>query len=401
MKVRFLVVGAIVTAAAIPLAWRLASGPELTTLAVTRGALSQSVVATGRVESPRRVDIGSAITGTVVDVPVAEGQSVAAGATLVKLEDSEARAALAQAHHSLAQAEARLAQVRSTGLPVAAEGSRQAEVNLATAERSLARSKDLFGRGFVGQAALEEAQRARDVAASQLAAARLQRASQDEGGTEYRLAQAAVEAARASLALAQARLNLATIKAPIAGVLIQRAVERGSVVQPGKTLLTLSPSGETQVVVQIDEKNLPLVRVGQIALVSADAYPDRRFAARVAYVNPGVDALRGSVEVKLAVPEPPAYLLQDMTVSVDIEAEARSAVLTVAAEALRPGDWVMAVRDGRTARQPVKIGARGAGRVEVVEGLAEGEQVLPAAGATPAEGKAVRIAAGSHAGAGP
>ena len=370
--------------------WRLVTGPALDAYSVRRGDLVQSVVATGRVESPRRVDIGAAITGTVAAVPVEEGQTVAAGTVLVKLDDAELRAAVEQARHALEQADARLVQLSTTGLPVAAESARQAELNLANAERSLTRTRDLFAKGFVGQAALDEAQRSRDVAESQFAAARLQRDSQGAGGTDVRLAQSAQESARASLQLAQARLDLATIAAPVAGVLIQRSVERGAVVQPGRALMTLSPAGETQLVVQIDEKNLPLVQVGRPALASADAYPHLSFPARVAYVNPGVDPQRGSVEVKLTVPQPPAYLLQDMTVSVDIEAPTLVNVLTIPADALRPGDWVIVAREGRAVRQGVKVGARGRGRVEVIEGLAEDEVVLPATGVAQREGQRVR-----------
>jgi HlyD family secretion protein len=174
-------------------------------------------------------------------------------------------------------------------------------------------------------------------------------------------------------------------------VVLARNVERGTVAQPGRALLVLAPNGETQVVAQIDERNLPLLAVGQEALVSADAYPDRRFAARVLSIHPAVDPLRGSIEVKLVVPQPPAYLLQDMTVSVDIRAATRSAVLAMPAEALRPGDWVYAVRDGRAVRQPVRVGPRGRGLVEVVDGLKEGERVLPAAGLAVREGQSVRV----------
>jgi HlyD family secretion protein len=230
------------------------------------------------------------------------------------------------------------------------------------------------------------------VAESQWRSARLQRDSQAEGGTEHRLARAALDQARANLRLAQARLDLATLEAPVAGVLISRNVERGAVVQPGKVLMVLSPAGETQLVVQIDEKNLQLVRLGQRALASSDAYPDRRFAAEVAYINPAVDPLRGSVEVKLAVREPPAYLLQDMTVSVDIEVERRTQVLALPADGIREGGWVLVARDGRAVRQPVKLGTRGEGRVEVADGLREGELVVPVAQAAIREGAAIRAA---------
>jgi translation initiation factor RLI1 len=76
-----------------------------------------------------------------------------------------------------------------------------------------------------------------------------------------------------------------------------------------------------QLVLQIDEKNLHLLRLNQAAVASADAYPDQKFDAELVYINPRVDPLRGSVEVKLYVPKPPAYLQQDMTVSVDLADE--------------------------------------------------------------------------------
>jgi HlyD family secretion protein len=335
------------------------------------------------------VEIGSSITGTVKKLAVREGDRVKAGQLLVALDDSELAAAVAQARTALAQSEARLAQLRATTRPVAAEAQRQAQVNLANAERAFERQRDLFAKGFVGQAALDEAQRARDVAASQAAAAGVQLAAQGEGGTDQLVATAAVEEARAALSLTRARLDFATLEAPADGVVISRSIEVGSVVQPGKALLVLSPTGSTELVVQVDEKNLPYIREGQAAFASADAYPDQRFAARVARIYPAVDATRGSVEVHLAVPEPPAYLLQDMTVSVDVEIARRPAVLSVPTDALRNDAAVLVVREGRVVRQPVALGAHGTGAVEVVSGLREGEWVVAGAQAI-AEGSAVR-----------
>src|SRR6185437_16754598 len=87
--------------------------------------------------------------------------------------------------------------------------------------------------------------------------------------------------------------------------------------------------GETQIDVRIDEKNLAQLAIGQRALASADAFPADRFTAVLFYINPGVDSLRGSVEMKLRVPDPPAYLRQDMTVSVDVEVARRAGALVV------------------------------------------------------------------------
>jgi HlyD family secretion protein len=147
-------------------------------------------------------------------------------------------------------------------------------------------------------------------------------------------------------------------------------------------LMKLSPNGDTQLVVQIDEKNLGLIAIGQKALASADAFPKETFAAEVAYINPGVDLQRASVEVKLRVPQPPVYVRQDMTISVDIETARHPGALIVPAASLRGmangKPWVMKVNAAHAARQPVTVGLVSAGKAEILEGLKEGELVLPA-----------------------
>jgi HlyD family secretion protein len=153
----------------------------------------------------------------------------------------------------------------------------------------------------------------------------------------------------------------------------------GDVVQPGKVLMTLSPQGRTQLVVAIDEKNLALLALGQQALVSADAYPTTRFAATLVYINPGVNATTGAVEVKLDVAAPPAVLKQDMTVSVDIEVARRAQALIVPLSAVHDADaapWVLRLERQHAARRPVQLGLRSGGLAEVLGGLAEGDAVL-------------------------
>jgi HlyD family secretion protein len=193
------------------------------------------------------------------------------------------------------------------------------------------------------------------------------------------------------LTVAEARLAYATLRAPVAGRVLTRSVEPGDTAQPGKALLTLAPNGDTELTAQIDEKNFGLLVLGQNARVSADAYPGVQFPATLSYIAPSIDALRGSVEIRLAVPQPPTYLRHEMTVSIDIEAARRPDALSLPCDSVRDAGgqpWVMAVRDGRTVRQSVKLGLRGAGRCEVAEGLSEGEAVLPAS-ATVGEGRRV------------
>lgn len=379
---------------AVPAAPRLLLGPEVPVTPVVRRDLIHSVVASGRVEAPHRVTLGVPITGTVQRVPVAEGQRVEAGAALLELESSELRAAVGQADVAVQQAAARLRQLREVQAPVAEQAVQVAQANHEAAQHALARGRDLFARGFIGQAALDESHRAERVALAQLGSALQQRDSVLPAGSDTSIAIAALAQARAGAQAAQARLRYATVRAPAAGTLIVRSVEPGDVVQPGKGLLVLSPSGEAQLVVQIDERNLGLLRLGQPAIASADAFAQQRFAAEVRHIGPAVDAQRGSIEVKLRVPAAPAELRQDMTVSVDIEVARRSAATLVPADALHDAEsaspWVLKLQDGRVRRTPVRLGLVSGGWCEVLEGLREGDLVVPDAPSTLTDGARVR-----------
>ena len=365
-------------------------GPTLLAEAVTRGTLLRSVVATGRVTTPLRVAIGSQITGTIAAIPVIEGQRVTAGQLLIRLEDSELRAALDQAQSAVVQAETQLRHLNDVTLPVAVRTLAQAEATLLNAQRQFSRSEQLQASGFATRAALDEVRVARDVAEAQTQAARITLAGNRPGGTDEVLAQSVLTQARASLRAAQSRLDYASIEAPVAGTLIARHVERGDVVQPTTALMTLSPDTPPQIVVQIDERNLGLLAIGQAALASADAYPQARFPARLAYINPAVDPERAAVEVKLDLPEPPTTLREDMTVSVDITVAERASVLILPLSAVHDAGgaaWVLRVEGGHARRVPVRLGLRGARAAEILDGLNEGDRVLPVTAAVVADAR--------------
>jgi HlyD family secretion protein len=358
-------------------------GPEVPVHEVVRRDIVQTVVASGQVQSPNRIEISSQISGNVIEIPVEEGQFVEAGEVLIQLDKAEAQSAVAVAQGALEQAQARLAQLREVQLPQAQQALEQARANQRNALASSERAESLRRSGVVTQVVLDEARRARDVADAQVRSSLVLVTSLSPGGTDYVGAETQIAQAEASLRMATARLGFSTIRAPAEGTLISRNVERGWVVQPGRTLMTLSPVGETQLVVLIDERNLGLVATGQPALAAADAFPKEIFAARLVYINPGVDPQRGAVQVKLAVPDPPPYLRQDMTVSVDIEVARRADAIVLPSEAVRDASgtrpWVMKAIDGRAQLQPVEIGIRGAGRIEITSGLEPGDLVIPPA----------------------
>ncbi len=360
--------------------WLALRGRAVPSVTVSRGPLVQRVVVSGRVTPPAQIQIGTLLAGTVRAVHVDEGDVVEAGTPLVDLDAAELDASVAQADAAVRQAKARLAQLFQVSAPSQAEAVRQAELSLAQAERQFERTERLAKAGSVAEADLEEARVALDLARSRVTNARTQAASVGRSGAELRAAEANVVQAEAQLLAAKARRAQATLQAPTRVQVLLRGVEPGDAVSPGRTLLTLARIGATRLSIEPDEKNLAFIRKGQPAVASADAFPDQRFEAEVESVAPSVNPERGTVEVKLRVPEPPEYLRPEMTVSVDIEVARRDDAIVLPVEAVREAagttPWVLVAEDGRAVRKDVRLGITGGDRVEVVEGLAPGARVL-------------------------
>jgi HlyD family secretion protein len=360
-------------------AWQ---GPQLAAQEVVRRDFVQTVVATGHVESPHRVDIGAQVNGYVRRVPVDEGQVVRQGQLLIELDSAELGSAERTASAAVTQAQAHLRQIDELALPVARHALEQAKATAANAESTLRRNQDLATKGFMSAAALDDAVKAVELARAQVGIAQKQLDAELAAGSDREQAEAALKQSQAALETARARTAFTRIVAPVEGVLIARSVEQGDVVSPGKALMTLSPSGHTQLVVDIDEKNLRLLKLGQLATASADAYARERFDARVAYINPGINAQTGAVNVKLDVDTPPAYLRQDMTVSVDILVARRPKALLVPVSSVHDAGaahpWVWRVEAGRAMHRDVGLGVQSGGFAEVLSGLGEGDLILGA-----------------------
>jgi HlyD family secretion protein len=368
--------------------------PSVAVARVSRQPLAQSLVVSGRVLPPVRVNIGTMATGTVKRRLVEEGRHVAAGEPLLLLDDAEAGAVVRQARASVAQLEARLAQLQTVNVTVVSASLAQADATLARASRELQRMQSLSDRGLVTASELDDAKKAVEIAASQHDAAKAQYAGSRPSGVDERAAFAAIEQARAALAAAETRLGQTTIRAPAAGVVIGRHVEAGDIVQTGQTLLQLAVDGPTQLTIDPDEKNLSAISLGQAAAASADAFPSQTFPAVVDFIGAAVDPQRGTIEVRLGVPSPPAFLRPDMTVSVELAGVRRERTLVAASDAIRDvtgrSPWVLVVRGGRVERQSVRVGLRGDTQTEILSGLGEGDLVVPASAGSPEPGTAVR-----------
>ena len=387
----FSLAAALVAAAAIGLRAR---GPVVKAAVASRKDLEQHVVASGRVWVPTRVQVAAQTPGLVVAVGAIEGQRVKAGDLLVQIDDAEARAAVSQAKAAVDQANARVEQLRRVGAIVATEALRQADTNQERAELELERAQKLAASGAVAQGALDDARRSVDIARAQKTAAEAQRIASTPMGADSRVALTSLLQAQAQHAGATVRLAQTRILARQAGVVLSRSVEPGDVVQPSRTLLVVAADAEPELVFEPDERNLAWIALGQKARASADAYPAQVFEGGVSYIAPSIDPPRGSVEVRLRVPDAPSFLKPDMTVSVDLTVAQRPKALVVPSEAVRdaatPAPWVFAVEGAHLVRKPVKLGIRGEGSTEITGGVEEGALVALPDGQALTAGQRVR-----------
>lgn len=376
-------------------AWARARGPVVRVASASRRALEQHLVASGRVRVPQRLQIAPQLAGLVVAVGAAEGQHVKAGDLLVQLDDGVERTSVAQAEASVSQAAARVEQLRKVGAIVATEALRQADTSLERATTELERTQKLVDSGAIPAVELETARRSLAIARAQKTAAEATQIGSAPMGPDSRVALTALMQAQAQLAGAKVRLAQTRITAPQPGVVIARTVEPGDVVQPSRALLVVAADADVELVIQPDERNLAWLALGQPAKASADAFPQRTFDATINYIAPAVDAQRGSIEVRLAVPKPPAELRPDMTVSVDLTVATKASALVLPAEAVRgvatTSPWVAVVVDGRVARRDVQLGIRGDGSVEIAGGLDDTTPVIVPDGRALDVGARVRV----------
>lgn len=343
--------------------------------------LKQTIVSSGQVMPPAEVRLESLITARVLEIAKREGDEVKAGELLLRLDDADADAAIAGAEASVAQARAGRSQIKGTALPQSIEALAQVRANLGQARSDLARQKKLFESGVITKASLESAENAVRIYQSQEKAAGLQVQAASASGSSSLSAAATIAVAKAQLAASKIAKERTRIVAPMDGVITSRFVELGETVRPGLALLVLTARGRTRVVIEPDERNLALLKKGQLATVSAEAFPSQSFAATLGYIAPAVNGDRGTIEVRLDVADPPAYLRPNMTVSVELQIQTRDNALSLPLAAVQDvgssAPWIGVIgARGKVLRREVRIGLRGDEQVEITSGLSVGDRVV-------------------------
>lgn len=313
------------------------------------------------VTGEKYIAIGVRVAGRIERYYVDEGQSVRAGDPLVAIDDRDYRASLARAEGALESARATLA--------------------LHEAEQRRARA--LFAQGVIAQQELDE------------------RVSQ-VGVDRASVAQRAAEVARAKV-----ELEYTVLRAPRAGVILAKLKEVGEIAVPGGfagsgDLIRLANLEDLRAEVDVNESDLPRVRMGQPAEVIADAYPEHAYAASVVKLYPQVNRQKGTLKVEAHITNPDAKLLPDMSVRVNFLAEAIAAtpgapIVLVPRAALRRDDddaaYVWVVQRERARRTAVTIGTELGDQVQITAGLAGGERVVVGDAVGVTDGGGVRVAA--------
>jgi len=328
------------------------------------------VVATGRVIATSTAQVGAEITGVVLERHVRDGDVVEPGDLLLTLRADELAARVREARASLMN----LRQSRRLQAESALE---QAQSQLDQAEREAQRRAELLSTDSISREVVEKAQNTATVAASNYRQAKLIADALAPGGSEEVIL-------LERLAAAEAALQKTEIRAEFPAIVLTRNVESGDLVQPGRTLMELARLGQTEILVPVDERNLGVLAVGQLAVSIADAYPEQQFDAVVDHIAPAVDPERGTVDVRLIVTDPPDYLRHDMTVTATIVTGQRDSALVVSNDALRDASngqaTVQVVEMGRVAERKVTLGLRGLTASEVTDGLSDGDIVIRSPG---------------------
>ena len=306
--------------------------------------------------SPNQVvNLFSRVDGYVAKLYVDKGDFVQAGQLLMEIDHTDYLHAVNQAKANLAAGNAKVA---------------QQEAALRNTRLTLDRMQALIKDQFISQQDLDNAQ------------------------VNFDAAMAALESLRAQVkqmevALAQADTNLAYsyIRAPFAGYIAERNLDTGAYVTGAasststmsRSMLSLHDIGRIRVLIEVVEKDIPSVHIGQKAELRAEAYPDHVFEGRVTRIVQALNRETRTMTVEIDLPNKDRRLKGGMFARVEVMVGTHRQAVQIPIDAvsrLEDTQYVFVVRDGKAQRVPVEMGARHDNRVEITKGLTGDETVI-------------------------
>ena len=344
--------------------------PAVTVAPAVRGTIADTLVLTGTLVPREEVMVSPQLDGlAVTEILVEEGDRVAAGQVMARLSRDLLDTGLAQNTAAQARAAAAAAQARAQ--------IGEAQASRAQADAALVRTRELLGTGSASRETFEQRQAAALTGASRVSAAEnfLRVADADR---------ASADAQRRELLV---RLDRTELRAPVPGIVSRRTARLGAVVaMAGDPLFRLIAGGQVELEADVPETQLARMRPGQPATVTA-AGSER--PGRVRLVAPEVNRATRLGRVRIALDgEAPTI---GAFARASVEAARRDGVLVPLSAVLAgaEGAAVQVVRDGAVQTRPVRLGLRDATRAEVLDGLAEGEQVVAVSGSFVRDGDRV------------
>jgi len=329
MRLRHIVLLFLILAVAAAGWWlRYGRGAAVTTVDATRGTAVEIVYATGAVEPVRWAKVASLIRERIVDLCYCEGKTVAKGDVLARLDDQEVRAQL-----------------------------QELRAREDFAKREMSRVTELIGRGAATTQAHE-------------------RASMD------------LRAVQGLISVQMERVDDHTIKSPMAGVVLRRDGEVGEIAEAGQVLFRVGVPKPLQVVADVNEEDIPRVKVGQKVLFRTDAFADQPLEGKVREITPMGDPVAKVYRIRIDLPDDTPLLI-GMSVEANVVTREKPNALLIPSDAVQ-GSAVFVVEGDRARRRDVDIGIRGTRMVEVLAGLKEGERVVAPAVSGLADGARVR-----------
>ncbi|HVR40341.1 MAG TPA: efflux RND transporter periplasmic adaptor subunit [Thermoanaerobaculia bacterium] len=340
---------------------------------VERTDLMSKVTANGRIDAKRKVDLSANIMGQVVNLAVREGDVVKRGEFLLQIDQKQLAASAEGAGAALRAVFSDRDAARATAL---------------AAEQDFQRARKNYDQKISPLSDLERARSGRDSAKAAVLA------------LEERIGQA-----RANLAAARDTLSKTTLRAPMDGIVTALPVEEGEVAvigtmnNPGTKLMTIADMSVVEAVMEVDETDIPAVKIGQRATVTVDAFPNKTFSGLVTEVGSSPIVRDGfgsggtneaiNFEVKIQIENPPPSIRPGFSASADIVTGTRAKALAIPIQALvvreKPGsknakpqdeEGVFVHQNGTVKFVPVKTGLAGESAIEIVSGVSDGQQIV-------------------------
>lgn len=345
-------------------------GTSVTFTKVERLDLTSKVSANGQIDAQRKVDLSANVMGQIVNLAVREGDVVKRGTFLLQIDQKQLAAT---------------AQGAAASLQAFFSDRDASRANLAEAQRTFERAQKNFDDRIIPQAELDRARTAVEAARANVQSI--------EGR---------IDQARANVTAARDTLSKTTITAPMDGIVTALPVEEGEVAvigtmnNPGTILLTIADMSVVEAVMEVDETDIPSVKVGQSATVTIDAYPNKTFDGLVTEVGSSPINRQGAAageavnfEVKIQLKSPPEGVRPGFSASADIITGTRTKSVAIPIQALvareKPGknggkptdeEGVFVHDKGEVKFAPVTTGLSGDSSVEIVTGLKEGQQIV-------------------------